>query len=207
MGATGKKTFLVTFLYSEIKVLELLNVERKVDRKLGSRFLLEFLVNVTGQDRPLMLSEHVFRPKDTDSLCYPKEFQWKRNAKVALVITFRNQGRWMLHFLNNLEEIYTITGDENVQLVIFDYNSSDINLKHELALRKLPPYTVISEQAEHYSRTKSFNRAVEQVHDPQTIVFTLDLHLDLPTTLFDDIRKVSDSGDFCRGNPMQFLSR
>ena len=99
----------------------------------------------------------------------------------------------MVHFLNNLEGIYTVTGDENVRLVIFDYNSSDINLKQELALRKLPPYTVISEQAQYYSRTKSFNRAVEQVHDPQTIVFTLDLHLDLPTTLFDDIRKVSDS--------------
>lgn len=98
----------------------------------------------------------------------------------------------MVHFLNNLEEIYTVTGDQNVRLVIFDYNSSDINLEHELTLRKLPPYTVISEQAEHYSRTKSFNRAVKHVRDPQTIVFTLDLHLDLPTTLFDDIRKVSD---------------
>lgn len=186
------ETFLVTFLCSKIKVLELINVERKVDRELGSRFLLEFLVNVTGRDEPLMLSEHVFRPKDTDSLCYPKGLQWKRNAKIALVITLRNQGRWMVHFLDNLEVMYTVTEDENVRLVIFDYNSSDINLERELALRKLPPYTVISEQAEHYSRTKSFNRAVEQVHDPETIVFTLDLHLDLPTTLFDDIRKVSD---------------
>lgn len=98
----------------------------------------------------------------------------------------------MVHFLNNLEEMYSVTKDENVRLVIFDYNSSDINLEHEVALRNLPPCTVISQQAEHYSRTKSFNRAVEQVHDPQTIVFTLDLHLDLPTTLFDDIRKVSN---------------
>ena len=149
-------------------------------------------MNVTGHDEPIMLSEHVFWPKDTDSLCYPKGLQWKRNAKIALVITLRNQGQWMVHFLNNLEEIYTVTKDENVRLVIFDYNSSDINLEHELALRNLPPRTVISQQADHYSRTKSFNCAVEQVHDPQTIVFTLDLHLDLPTTLFDDIRKVSN---------------
>ena len=167
-------------------------MESKVDKQLGSRFLLEFLVNVTGQDEPLMLSEHVFWPKDADSLCYPQGLQWKRNAKIALVITLRNQGRWMVHFLNNLEEMFAITGDENVRLVIFDYNSSDIDLEHELALRILPPYTVISQQADHYSRTRSFNRAVEQVHDPQTIVFTLDLHLDLPTTLFDDIRKVSE---------------
>ena len=167
-------------------------MECKFDKELGSRFLLEFLVNVTGRDKPIMLSEHVLWPKDSDSLCYPRGLQWKRNAKIALVITLRNQGRWMVHFLNNLEEIYTVTGDENVRLVIFYYNSSDINLEHELTLRKLPPYTVISEQAEHYSRTKSFNRAVEQVRDPQTIVFTLDLHLGLPSTLFDDIRKVSD---------------
>ncbi|KAL9968816.1 hypothetical protein ACROYT_G020946 [Oculina patagonica] len=173
----------------KFEVLELVNVERKIDKQLGSRFLLEFLVNITGRAEPVMLSESVFWPKDANTLCYPKGLQWNRNAKIALVITLRNQGRWMVHFLNNLEEMYAVTKDENVSLLIFNYNSSDINLEHELALRKLPSYTVINHQAEHYSRTRSFNRAVEQVHDPHTIVFTLDLHLDLPNTLFDDIRK------------------
>lgn len=155
---------------------------------------MEFLVNITGRAERVMLSESVFWPKDSDTLCYPKGLQWIRNAKIALVITLRNQGRWMVHFLNNLEEMYAVTKDENVRLVIFNYNSSDINLEHELAIRELPSYTVINHQAQHYSRTRSFNRAVEQVHDPHTIVFTLDLHLDLPNTLFDDIRKVSDLG-------------
>ena len=153
---------------------------------------MEFLVNVTGQTELAMLSESVFWPKDSDALCYPKGFQWNRNAKIALVITLKNQGRWMVHFLNNLQEMYAATKDYKVGLMIFNYNSSDINLEHELAIRNLPPTTVINHEAEHYSRTKSFNRAVEQIEDPQTIVFTLDLHLDLPTTLFDDIRKVSE---------------
>lgn len=167
-------------------------MESKIDKQRGSRFLLEFLVNITGQAESVMLSEFVFWPRDTDTLCYPMGLQWNRNANIALVITLRNQGRWMVHFLNNLEEMYTFTQDENVRLVIFNYNSSDINLEHEMAKRKLPPYTVINHEADHYSRTKSFNRAVEQVQDPHTIVFTLDLHLDLPNTLFDDIRKVSE---------------
>ena len=104
----------------------------------------------------------------------------------------------MVHFLNNLEEIYSASKDNKVSLVIYDYKSSDMNLQQELAKRKLPPTKVIVHEAKHYSRTKSFNRAVEQVQDPKTIVFTLDLHLDLPSTIFDDIRKVSIDNIFIR---------
>ena len=104
----------------------------------------------------------------------------------------------MVHFLNNLEEIYSASKDNKVSLVIYDYKSSDMNLEQELAKRKLPPTKVIVHEAKHYSRTKSFNRAVEQVQDPKTIVFTLDLHLDLPSTIFDDIRKVSIDNIFIR---------
>jgi len=56
----------------KFKILELLNVERKLDKQLGSRFLLEFLVKVSGKDKPAMISEFVFLPKDSENLCYPK---------------------------------------------------------------------------------------------------------------------------------------
>lgn len=194
-GGVGALGTYITFLFfscRKFKILELVNVERKLDKQLGSRFLLEFLVEVKGEAEPVMISEFVFRPNDNDSLCYPRGLQWNRQAQIALVITVKNQGRWMVHFLNNLEEMYAVTKDENVCLVIFNYNSSDINLEHELAERALPPYTVVNYQAEHYSRSRSLNKAVQQVSDPHTIIFTLDLHLDLSSTLFNDIRKVSE---------------
>ena len=170
-----------------------MNVERKLDRQLGSRFLLEFLVKVSGQDKPALISEFVFLPKDSENLCYPKGLQWNRQAKVALVISAKDQGRWLAHFLNNLQEMYAVTKDENVEVVLFNYESSNIDLEKELAVRILPPCKVINAQEEHYSRSKSLNKGVQEIQDPHTIIFTLDLHLDLPISLFDDIRKVSKS--------------
>ena len=182
-------------------------MERKPGNKFGSRFLLEFLVEVQGQDKPAMISEYVFWPKDEETLCYPKGLQRNGPANIALVISAKNQGRWMAHFLNNLEEMYAVTKDQNVRVVIFNYNSSDINLENELAVRNLPPCTVFNFQAEHYSRSRSLNKAVQQIHDSNTIIFTLDLHLDLPHTLFNDIRKVREQLRFSFVMIKDFFSR
>ncbi|EDO38812.1 predicted protein, partial [Nematostella vectensis] len=121
--------------------------------------------------------------------CYPENLQWNRTAKIALIITLRNQGRWMAHFLDNLQDIYIHSSrDQHVSLIVYDYESEDLDIERELSKRSLPPYKLIK-KAGAYSRVQSFNAAIRTVTDSHTIIFTVDLHLELPYSLFDDIRK------------------
>ena len=173
-------------------LLSLLNVEKKLDEKLGRRYLVEAKVKVQGFLLPLVLSEYIFMHSSNGSLCYPRGLQWNRNANIALIVTLKNQGNWMVHFLNNLEHIYRRTQDKLVTLVVYDFNSTDIDVESALKDRAIPPFKLIKGSGD-YSRSKSINTAVKQVNDPQTIIFTVDLHLDLPISLYKDIRKVRRS--------------
>ena len=172
-----------------MKLLSILNVEKKLDEKKGKRYLVEVQLQLDGFKQPKVLSEYIFKHSSNGSLCYPSGLQWNRKANIGLIVTLKNQGKWMIHFLNNLEHIYLQTRDKFVTLVVFDYASIDIDIESALKDRKLPPYKLIRRPGV-YSRTESFNAAVKLIDDPDTIIFALDLHLDLPTTLFDDIRKV-----------------
>ena len=163
-------------------------MERKLDEKKGRRYLVEAKVEVEGHKRPMVLSEYIHRHSSNGSLCYPSGLQWNRKANIGLIVTLKNQGKWMVHFLNNLEHIYLQTRDKFVTLVVFDYASIDIDIESALKDRKLPPYKLIRRPGV-YSRTESFNAAVKLIDDSDTLIFALDLHLDLPVSLFEDIRK------------------
>ena len=95
----------------------------------------------------------------------------------------------MVHFLDNLEEIFVSTGDKNTQLIVFDFESNDIDVEAELKTRQLPPYTLLKRSGI-YSRSISINAAIRTVKDPHSIVFTLDLHLEITFSILDDARKV-----------------
>ena len=176
----------------KLKLLSIFNVERKLDEKKGSRYLIEANVQIQGSEQESIVSEYVFKHSSNRSLCYPRGLQWNRNAKIALIVTLKNQGNWMVHFLNNLEHIYRRTQDKLVTLVVYDFNSTDIDVESALKDRAIPPFKLIKGSGD-YSRSKSINTAVKQVNDPQTIIFTVDLHLDLPISLYKDIRKVRRS--------------
>lgn len=140
-------------------------------------------------NQSFIISEYVYQNSTTINLCYPANVQWKRQAHVAVILPVRNQAPWVKHFLDNLQDIYIITGDTNISLVIFDFESDDINWKKELDGRVLPPYTLLQKPGV-FSRSIALNNAVRAVKNPHAIVFMLDLHLEIPWTAFDDARKV-----------------
>jgi len=167
---------------------EIRNVERKTDKERGERYLIELELVDLKNNRKVMLSEYVFMPNGTKELCYPKHIQWNRTVDVYLIVTAKNLGRWVHHFIKNVEKILKETNDSNLHVIIYDYNSSDINLKKVLRESSLKSYMFLIESGE-YSRTHSFTEAINLVSDPHSIIVMLDLHLDVATPFINDIRK------------------
>ena len=136
------------------------------------------------------MSEYVLRPNGKDvPLCYPKGLQWNRTADVYLILTTKNLGRWVHHFIKNMERIAEETQDEHVHAVIFDFDSPDIDLKQALQRSSLKNYHYITKPGR-YSRTVSFSEAIESIKNPNAIVVTIDMHLDIGSQFINDIRKV-----------------
>lgn len=165
------------------------NVERKTDENRGKRYLIEVKLHDVKDNNSVTLSEYVFMPKDTKQLCYPENFQWNATSPVYLIVTAKNLGRWLHHFIKNAEKIFEDTNDPNFHLIIFDYNSPEINLEEVLKQSTLTNYKVLRRSGE-YSRTTSFTEAIELVTDPHSIIFLTDLHLEIASPMINSIRKV-----------------
>ena len=168
-------------------------MERKNGDKRGRRYLL----NLELKDKlgnKVHLSEYVLQRRNVSGLCYPEGFQWKRDVPVNFVVTAKNQDVWIRAFIDNMVKIYQETGDSNIRVVILDYEGGDIHLKEALEKSGLPHYRLLS-LAGPYSRTESFNAAMKAVDDPHSIVFLVDLHLELTSAILNDVRMVS----FCAG--------
>ena len=178
------------FLRRKFVLNEIRNVERKTDKEKGERYLIELELVDLKNNRSVMLSEYVFMLSGTKQLCYPKHFQWNRTVDVYLIVTAKNLGRWVHHFIKNVEKILKETKDSNLHVIIYDYNSLDINLEKVLRESSLTRYMFLRETGE-YSRTQSFTEAINLVSDPHSIIVMLDLHLDVETPFINNIRKVS----------------
>ena len=56
----------------------------------------------------MYISEYIYRPMEEKGfkLCsLPPSSQWHRRAKVNLILPVKNQGKWVLHLLKNLEDV------------------------------------------------------------------------------------------------------
>ena len=137
------------------------------------------------------MAEYVFQPNGKNvPLCYPNGLQWNRTADVYLILTAKNLGRWVHHFIKNVEKIVQETRDEHLHVVIYDFDSPDIDLKQAFQRSVLTNYHFITKPGK-YSRTVSFSEAIKSIKDPNAIVVTIDLHLDIGSLMINDIRKVS----------------
>ena len=124
------------------------------------------------------------------SLCYPTGLQWNRKADVYLILTAKNLGRWVHYFIKNVEKIIQETKDDHLHVVIYDFGSPDIDLKEAFERSTLQNYHFIIKPGR-YSRTESFSKAIQSIKNPDAIVVTIDLHLDIGSQTINDIRKVS----------------
>ena len=116
--------------------------------------------------------------------------QWNKTTDVYLILTAKNLGRWVHHFIKNMENIVQETNDEHLHVIIYDFDSGDIDIKRAFQRTILKNYHFITKPGK-YSRVTSLKEAIESVNNPDSIVVTIDMHLDIGSQFIDEIRKVS----------------
>ena len=88
-------------------------------------------------------------------------------------------------------EIIKCSGDQNIKLVVVDYESSDVDIHRLIKKSSIKNYAIVTlSKKKEFRRAEALQKGAEVVTDPHSILFLCDLHLKIPATLTDIIRKV-----------------
>uniref|UniRef100_A0A671KDR4 Beta-1,4-N-acetylgalactosaminyltransferase n=1 Tax=Sinocyclocheilus anshuiensis TaxID=1608454 RepID=A0A671KDR4_9TELE len=179
----------------------IVNIEKKPDYNRGSRYLLELeLLEASGRHLRLVQYIYVKRTEDWGShkkqnaqgeelkLCNPYSFYWNPTATVHFIIPVKNQARWVQQFISDMEEIYRTTGDQNFNVIITDYESTDMNIEQALQNSYLPRYQYLRLSG-NFERSAGLQAGIDLITDDHSIVFLCDLHIHFPPGFIDTVRK------------------
>ncbi|XP_074534581.1 beta-1,4-N-acetylgalactosaminyltransferase 3 [Halichoeres trimaculatus] len=183
-------------------LVRVVNVVKRVDRIKGSRYLLELeLKDVNGQ--LLRLSHYIYvliqqksrhrndfdfhQPKPRLLLCNPVGFHWNPAATVHFIVPVKNQARWVKQLISDMEQLFVETGDSNFNLIITDYDSTDMDVKAALQNSKLRHQYV--KLSGNFERSAGLQAGIDLVNDDHSILFLCDLHIYFPPSIIDTIRK------------------
>lgn len=184
-------------------LVRVVNVVKRMDGVQGSRYLLELaLKDVNGQ--LLRLSHYIYTlihhsrrrskdfsfqpPKPQLVLCNPVGFRWNPAATVHFIVPVKNQARWVKQLIADMEQLFRETGDANFNLIITDYNSTDMDVRKALQKSSLPRYRYVKLNG-NFERSAGLQAGVDLINDDHSIVFLCDLHIHFPASIIDTIRK------------------
>ncbi|KAF4101136.1 beta-1,4-N-acetylgalactosaminyltransferase 3 [Onychostoma macrolepis] len=179
----------------------IVNIEKKPDYNRGSRYLLELdLQEASGRHLRLVQYIYVKRTEDRGSgkkqkardaelkLCNPYSFYWNPTATVHFIVPVKNQARWVQQFISDMEEMYRTTGDQNFNVIITDYESTDMNIEQTLQNSYLPRYQYLRLSG-NFERSAGLQAGIDLITDDHSIVFLCDLHIHFPPGFIDIVRK------------------
>ncbi|KAK6318170.1 hypothetical protein J4Q44_G00114610 [Coregonus suidteri] len=189
--------------HGRFTLVRVLNVERRVDGAQGSRYFLELeLRDVNGQY--LRLSHYIYalirhrlsRPRGLPPLhpapemflCNPVGFHWNPTATVHFIVPVKNQARWVQQLIVDMEGLYQTTGDPNFNLIITDYNSTDMDIETTLKASTLHRYQYLKLSG-NFERSAGLQAGIDLITNEHSIVFLCDLHIHFPPSIIDSVRK------------------
>ncbi|XP_066524153.1 beta-1,4-N-acetylgalactosaminyltransferase 3-like [Hoplias malabaricus] len=186
------EAFMATVNKSDLALKRVLNVEKRVDGDAGARYFLELELE-DGKGQNLVMSKYFYVTTnkgnpDLTVLCSPQGFSWNPEARVHVILTVKNQGRWVIHFIQQMEKIYQTTGDKNFNIIIVDYSSNDADIDKALKNAQLPSYQYKRLEGT-FLKTTAIQTAIDLVEDENSILFTCDLHLNFPLSIINTVRK------------------
>ncbi|XP_062245305.1 beta-1,4-N-acetylgalactosaminyltransferase 3-like isoform X1 [Platichthys flesus] len=175
-------------------LVKVVNVVKRVDPAKGIRYLLELLLkDMKGQ--MVRLSQYVYATSNQPELvlCNPVAFSWNPLATVHIIVPVKNQARWVHKLITEMEKVFRESGDTNFNLIVTDYDSTDMDVEKALKKSSLHRYQYVKLTG-NFQRSAGLQAGIDLIKDPHSIVFLCDLHLQFPTSIIDSIRKHSVEG-------------
>ncbi|XP_060694405.1 N-acetyl-beta-glucosaminyl-glycoprotein 4-beta-N-acetylgalactosaminyltransferase 1 isoform X2 [Hemiscyllium ocellatum] len=195
-------------------LLRIVNVEKRRDSARGNRYLIELELMEKGR-KVVRLTDYIYlllhRTKQDDGieataqlqdkeptqlnvpyhkplLCQPVGLHVRPDVMVHFVVPVKNQARWVQQFIMDMEDLYHATRDESFNIIIIDFDSSDMDVEQTLKNSKLPRYQFLKRIGS-FERSAGLQAGADAIEDSHTILFLCDLHIHFPISIIDNIRK------------------